>query len=141
MAVDDEHPRPPGTLPGDGASDSADPDRTDGSSQLTDAERSMPEPGPLVSDGPWERWLAEERAAQIRLSSITAGRRKAGVAGAALAGSMLVLRDIYEGPPKDQGAIEIEASGEVHDVDRDGISMIVDDTHISIPPLADPPPD
>lgn len=103
------------------------------------AERSMPEPVPLRSEGTWERWLAEERSAQARLSSIDAGRRKAGVAGAALAGSMLVLRDIYEGPPKDDIAIQIEATGETHDIDRDGISMIVDGVQVSAPPLGERP--
>ena len=109
----------------------------------------MPEPGaatvsraptgPPGPEGPWERWVAEERAAQIRLSSIEAGRRKAGLAGAALAGSMLVLRDIYEGPPKDEIPIEIEASGVPHDIDRDGIAMTVDGIDVSAPPLGDPP--
>ncbi|TVR20228.1 MAG: hypothetical protein EA389_16885 [Ilumatobacter sp.] len=93
------------------------------------------------ADLPVEQWVAEERAAQIRRSSIEAGRRKGGLAGAALAGSMLALRDIYEGPPKDQLPIEIEASGEPHDVDRDGISMTVDGVDVSSPPLPrlDPP--
>ena len=109
----------------------------------------MPEPGPapgtadrgVPSDGagPWERWLAEERSAQIRQSSIEAGRRKAGVAGAALAGSMLALRDIYEGPPKDEIPIEIEASGAPHDIDRDGITLTVDGVEVQAPPLGEPP--
>lgn len=89
--------------------------------------------------GPWERWVAEERAAQIRLSSIEAGRRKAGVAGAALAGSMLVLREIYEGPPRDEIPIEIEASGVPHDIDRDGITMTVDGIDVAAPPLGPAP--
>lgn len=102
-------------------------------------ERSMPEPPPDPTSGQWERWLAEERAAQVRLSSIDAGRRKAGVVGAALAGSMLVLRDIYEGPPKDEIAIQIEAASETFDIDRDGISMAIDGIEVSSPPLGDPP--
>lgn len=128
----------------------ADPERAGTEPSVTDpfghralstaVERSMPEPPPDPADGRWERWLAEERAAQVRLSSIDAGRRKAGVVGAALAGSMLVLRDIYEGPPKDEIAIQIEAAGETLDIDRDGISMIVDGIEVSAPPLGDPPP-
>lgn len=99
-----------------------------------------PFPEPAESDDvfagfPVEQWVAEERAAQIRRSAVDAGRRKGGVAGAALAGSMLALRDIYEGPPKDQLPIEIEASGDPHDVDRDGISMTVDGIDVSAPPL------
>ena len=48
---------------------------------------------------------AEEAAAARRLSSIEAGRRKGGLAGAAMAGAMLGLRDIYEGPPKDDDVV------------------------------------
>ena len=59
-----------------------------------------------------ERIEAEERAAAYRLSMIEAGRRKGGLLGAAAAGAMIGLRDIYEGPPKqDDIVIEIESSG------------------------------
>ena len=69
----------------------------------------------------------EEAAAARRLSSIEAGRRKAGVLGAAAAGAMLGLRDIYEGPPKDDDVVEVsEAPGEPGDIDRDGIRGSVD---------------
>ena len=79
--------------------------------------------------------VAEERVAAARVSSIEAGRRKGGIAGAALAGSMLALRDIYEGPPKEDLPIEIEAAGDPHDIDRDGIAMHVDGIDVSAPPL------
>lgn len=70
---------------------------------------------------------AEEAAAARRLSSIEAGRRKAGLLGAATAGAMLGLRDIYEGPPKDDDVVEVaEAPGEPGDIDRDGITGSVD---------------
>lgn len=78
---------------------------------------------------------ADERLAEARRSAIEAGRRKGGLAGAALAGSMLALRDIYEGPPKDQLPIEIEASGTPVDVDVDGVSLQVGDVDVSAPPL------
>lgn len=78
---------------------------------------------------------AEERVAAARRSSIEAGRRRGGIAGAALAGSMLALRDIYEGPPRDELPIEIEAAGDPHDIDRDGIALNVDGVDVSAPPL------
>ncbi|MEX2626504.1 MAG: hypothetical protein WD225_06445 [Ilumatobacteraceae bacterium] len=78
---------------------------------------------------------AEERVAAARRSSIEAGRRRGGIAGAALAGSMLALRDIYEGPPRDDLPIEIEAAGDPHDVDRDGIALNIDGVDVSAPPL------
>ena len=77
----------------------------------------------------------EQRIAEARLSSIAAGRRKGGVAGAAMAGAMLALRDIYEGPTKEEIPIEVEASGEPHNLDRDGVDMTVDGVDVSAPPL------
>ena len=77
----------------------------------------------------------ERRIAEARASSIEAGRRKGGVAGAAMAGAMLALRDIYEGPTKEEIPIEVEASGEPHDLDRDGVDLTVDGVDVSSPPL------
>jgi hypothetical protein len=78
---------------------------------------------------------AEERAAAARLSMIAAGRRKGGVLGAAAAGAMIGLRDVYEGPPKqDDIVIEIEASGDPTDIDVDGISGTVADVDYWAPP-------
>jgi hypothetical protein len=77
----------------------------------------------------------ERRIAEARTSSIEAGRRKGGVAGAAMAGAMLALRDIYEGPTKEEIPIEVEASGEPHDLDRDGVDLSVDGVDVSSPPL------
>ena len=39
--------------------------------------------------------------ADQRASAIAAGRRKGGAAGAAMAGAMLTMRDIVDGPKKD----------------------------------------
>jgi hypothetical protein len=85
-----------------------------------------------------ERIEAEERAAAYRLSMIAAGRRKGGLLGAAAAGAMIGLRDIYEGPPKqDDIVIEIESSGEPTDIDVDGILGSVDDIDYWAPPPRD----
>ena len=87
-----------------------------------------------------ERIEAEERAAAYRLSMIEAGRRKGGLLGAAAAGAMIGLRDIYEGPPKqDDIVIEIESSGEPTDIDVDGIMGSVDDVDYWAPPPPPPP--
>ena len=77
----------------------------------------------------------ERRIADARASAIEAGRRKGGVAGAAMAGAMLALRDIYEGPTKEEIPIELEASGEPHDLDRDGVDLTVDGVDVSSPAL------
>lgn len=82
---------------------------------------------------------AEERAAAARLSMIEAGRRKGGVLGAAAAGAMIGLRDIYVGPPKqDDIVIVSEAPGEPEDIDIDGITGRVDDIDFWAPPPHDP---
>jgi hypothetical protein len=78
---------------------------------------------------------AAERAAELRNSSIEAGRRRAGTAGAVMAGAMLALREIYEGPPKDILPFEVEAAGEPHDIDRDGVGVVVDGVAVSAPAL------
>lgn len=78
---------------------------------------------------------AEEAAAARRSSAIEAGRRKAGLAGAAMAGAMLGLRDIYEGPPKEDEIVVVsEAPGDPEDIDTDGISGTVDDVDYWAPP-------
>jgi hypothetical protein len=91
----------------------------------------------LVDDLPIDvaRIEAEERAALQRRSMIEAGRRKGGVLGAAAAGAMIGLRDVYEGPPKqDDIVIEIESSGEPTDIDVDGIAGSVEDVDYWAPP-------
>ncbi len=84
-----------------------------------------------------ERIEAEERYASQRLATIEAGRRKGGLAGAAMAGAMLGLRDIYEGPPKDDTIVAIvESPDEPVDIDTDGIEVTVGDVEVWAPPPA-----
>lgn len=100
-------------------------DRPDGVAELEALE-----PGIDVA-----RIEAEEAEAARRLSMIEAGRRKGGVMGAAMAGAMIGLRDVYEGPPKqDDIVIEIESSGEPTDIDVDGIAGTVDEVDFWAPP-------
>jgi hypothetical protein len=82
---------------------------------------------------------AEEIAAARRLSMIEAGRRKGGVLGAAAAGAMLGLRDVYEGPPKEDDIVIVsEAPGDPEDIDVDGITGRVADVDFWAPPPHDP---
>lgn len=82
---------------------------------------------------------AEEAAAARRLSMIEAGRRKGGVLGAVAAGAMLGLRDVYEGPPKDDDIVIVsEAPGDPGDIDIDGITGRVADVDFWAPPPGDP---
>ena len=52
-----------------------------------------------------------------------------------MAGAMLALRDIYEGPTKEEIPIEVEASGEPHNLDRDGVEMTVEGVDVKAHPL------
>jgi len=82
---------------------------------------------------------AEERAAARRLSMIEAGRRKGGLLGAAAAGAMIGLRDVYEGPPKEDDIVIVsEAPGDPEDIDVDGITGRVADVDFWAPTPHDP---
>jgi hypothetical protein len=58
---------------------------------------------------------------------IAEGRRKAGVAGAMMAGAMIALRDIYEGPKKDDGSVVVDAPTDPLDLDEDGVTFAADE--------------
>lgn len=94
------------------------------------ADRALPAPT-------YDEYVArqEERLARQRQSAIEAGRRRGGVAGAAMAGAMLAVADIYEGPRKDDKPVTVEASSDPDDVDRDGIDVTVGDVDVSSPAL------
>lgn len=94
---------------------------------------------PDVDDIDVDRIEAEEAVAARRVSMIEAGRRKGGVFGAAAAGAMIGLRDIYEGPRDDDDiVIEVEAPSDPTDIDVDGIAGSVDDVDFWAPPPGDP---
>ena len=106
----------------------------------------MQEPEPLdVDDGLGElddidvqAIEREELAASRKLSSIEAGRRKGGLAGAAISGAMLTLQEIYEGPPPDESAVVSESPDDPTDIDTDGIEVTVGEVQVWAPPPAPP---
>lgn len=77
----------------------------------------------------------EDRLAEQRSSAIAAGRRKGGAAGAAMAGAMLAVAEIYEGPPKEDAPVTVEASSDPNDIDLDGVDVSVGEVDVSAPPL------
>ena len=77
----------------------------------------------------------EARLAEERVSAIAAGRRKGGIGGAAMAGAMLAVAEIYEGPPKEDAPVTVEASSDPTDLDTDGIDVTVGDVDVAAPPL------
>ncbi len=85
---------------------------------------------PPFDEDEWQRIEDEEVRAAQRASAIEAGRRKGGVAGAAMAGAMLALQEIYEGPCRDEIVAVSESPGEPGDIDKDGIAMRIGDVDI-----------
>ena len=105
----------------------ADPDSGSGDG----ADRLDEQPFDAIEDG----LSPADRAIAKRLSMIEAGRRKGGVFGAAAAGAMLGLRDVYEGPPKEDTIVEVsESPGEPGDIDTDGIEVSVGGVDVWAPP-------
>lgn len=84
-----------------------------------------------------EAHIAEAQAEVLerRRAAIEAGRRKGGLAGAALAGAMAVVSEIVEGPKKDDAPVVVESSSDPHDVDRDGVSVDVGEVTVDAPAL------
>ena len=82
-----------------------------------------------IDESEWQR-AEDEALARRRLSTIEAGRRKGGVAGAAMAGAMLALQEIYEGPKKDDMIAVSESPDEPGDIDEDGITVTVGDVAV-----------
>jgi hypothetical protein len=88
----------------------------------------MTEPESNVGDifGPDEEEieaLREAAKADRDRSSVEQGRRIGGLPGAMMAGAMVALRDIYEGPKRDDGVVVVDAPSEPHDVDQDGVTL------------------
>ena len=79
--------------------------------------------------------IAEEAAAARRKAAIEAGRRRAGTAGAAMAGIMLAISDIYEPKNRDEVAVIAEFPGDPVDIDADGIGLSVEDIDVWAPPV------
>lgn len=82
-----------------------------------------------VDEDAWQR-SEDEALADRRVSMIDAGRRKGGVMGAAMAGAMLAIQEIYEGPKKDDMVAVSESPDEPGDIDRDGILVQVGDVDV-----------
>lgn len=73
----------------------------------------------------------EEYRASRKLSTIEAGRRKGGVLGAAMAGVMVTMSELYEGKEIRDDIEEVsESAGKVGDIDTDGIDVTVDGTQV-----------
>jgi hypothetical protein len=97
------------------------------------AERVFPQPDDGLSDD--ERAAIEDARRMERNSSmVRQGRRIGGLPGAMMAGAMAALREIYEGPAKEEIPIVSETPDEPHDVDRDGLRWEFDDVSAETPP-------
>jgi hypothetical protein len=100
-----------------------------GDDQTPDVDDVMPE----FDEHAWQRIedeAKEDEEAALRLSAIEAGRRKGGVVGAAMAGAMMALQEIYQGPQKDDMVAVSESPDEPGDIDKDGILVTVGDVDV-----------
>jgi hypothetical protein len=98
--------------------------------EADDADETA-EPGPEPTAEEWadadRQALAAANAAARDNAMRERGRKIGGAAGAALAGAMIAIRDIYEGPPKDEGQVTVDAPTEPEDLDRDGLELGADE--------------
>lgn len=78
---------------------------------------------------------AERETFERRKAAIEAGRRKGGLAGAAMAGAMFAVSEIVEGPKKDDVPVVVEANSDPTDVDRDGVTVDLADVTVEAPAL------
>ncbi|MET0325878.1 MAG: hypothetical protein ABW219_11685 [Ilumatobacteraceae bacterium] len=78
------------------------------------------------ADADRERVAAANKLDRDR-SMIAHGRRIGGLPGAMVAGALIAVRDIYEGPKRDEGVVVVDAPSEPHDVDRDGVALSAED--------------
>jgi hypothetical protein len=90
------------------------------------------------------RRVEEANKASRDRSMIEQGRRIGGLPGAIVAGAMIAIRDVYEGPKRDDGQVVVDAPSEPHDVDRDGVTLAAeeiggpDDVAVPAQPRRDP---
>ena len=85
--------------------------------EIAEQAPSTPSPMPIGS-GCWR-----PTSSSANRSMVAHGRRIGGVPGAIVAGAMIAVRDIYEGPKRDDGSVVVDAPSEPHDVDRDGVTL------------------
>lgn len=78
---------------------------------------------------------AERDVLERRRAAVEAGRRKGGLAGAAMAGAMFAVSEIVEGPKKDDAPVVVEANSDPTDVDRDGVTVDLDEVTVETPAL------
>ena len=103
----------------------------------SDAGDAGAQPGDALADA--ERRLLADANTQARNAAMIArGRQIGGVAGAALAGAMIAIRDVYEGRPKDEGSVVVDAPTEPEDIDADGVALAADEVggqhDLAVPP-------
>ena len=73
------------------------------------------------------RRVAEANEAERNRSMIAQGRRIGGLPGAMVAGAMIAVRDVYEGPKRDEAPVVVDAPSEPHDIDRDGVPLAAEE--------------
>ena len=119
--------------PGRMSEPAADSDESSPVDEISEDEMFDDEDDPFEDDAALAAY--EERLAVQRASAISAGRRKAGLAGAAMAGAMFAIAEIIEGPPKEDVSVTVESSSDPHDLEKEGFGATVDGVDVEAPPL------
>src|SRR5215211_7911828 len=100
-------------------------------------EPTTPDPVDRAMPPEDDEYLAayEERLAARRASAIAAARRKGGLAGAAMAGAMLAISEIVEGPKHADAQLTVVAVGDPHQLVQDGFGAAVGEVRVEAPAL------
>jgi hypothetical protein len=94
-----------------------------------------------VTDGSADEFVDARLRDRVPTTPVAAARRRYGVVGAALAGAMIALRDVFE-KPKDDQAVVVDAPSDPKDMDDDGITVpLADGTAAHSPARPRPPAD
>jgi len=63
-------------------------------------------------------------------------RERGGLPAVALAGALMGMREVLEGPPKDPAPVVVQANSDPVDLESDGVRLTVDGSSVEAPPLA-----
>jgi hypothetical protein len=84
-----------------------------------------------VTDEPDPLLDAPEEASQIARRV----RQRHGLAAGALAGALMGMRDVLEGPPKESAPVVVASASEPTDIDADGLSVDMGEVEVASPAL------
>ena len=67
--------------------------------------------------------------------AVRRARERGGLPAVALAGALMGLREVLEGPPKDPAPVVVQANSDPVDLEADGVHLVVEGASVEAPPL------